>query len=48
MTASHALSQLSYTPNGEIILSDILGKSKHFFRVFRKILRRPICIKKNP
>ena len=31
MTASHALSQLSYTPIGGVILSDIFGKCKCFF-----------------
>ena len=31
MTASHALSQLSYTPIGGIILSDLFGKCKCFF-----------------
>ena len=30
MTASHALSQLSYTPIGEVILSDPAQKSKCF------------------
>ncbi len=30
MTASHALSQLSYTPIGEVILSDIDRKCKCF------------------
>ena len=32
MTASHALSQLSYTPIGGVILSDIFGKCKCFFK----------------
>ena len=31
MTASHALSQLSYTPIGGVILSDLFGKCKYFF-----------------
>ena len=30
MTASHALSQLSYTPIGEVILSDLAQKCKCF------------------
>ena len=36
MTASHALSQLSYTPIGGIILSDIFGKCKCFFKILKK------------
>ena len=40
MTASHALSQLSYTPIGGIILSDLFGNCKSFFRIFEKNLRR--------
>ena len=37
MTASHALSQLSYTPIGGIILSDLFGNCKCFFRKSEKI-----------
>ena len=37
MTASHALSQLSYTPIGGIILSDLFGNCKCFFRKSKKI-----------
>ena len=36
MTASHALSQLSYTPIGGVILSDIFGKCKCFFKILKK------------
>ena len=37
MTASHALSQLSYTPIGGVILSDIFGKSKKVLAICRRI-----------
>ena len=40
MTASHALSQLSYTPIGGIILSDLFGKCKCFFLKSEKIFKR--------
>ena len=36
MTASHALSQLSYTPISGVILSDIFGKCKCFFKILKK------------
>ena len=36
MTASHALSQLSYTPIGGVILSDFSEKSKPFFKKTEK------------
>ena len=36
MTASHALSQLSYTPISGVILSDIFGKCKCIFKILKK------------
>ena len=40
MTASHALSQLSYTPIGGVILSDIFGKCKCFFKILKNDFRQ--------
>ena len=41
-------SQLSYTPNGLLIIADDLGKCKHYFHFFKNMFRRPSVCEPHP